>query len=342
MTKSKFYAFAEVVPYAIIPLIWIGMSFGFKNVSLETDIAKAVLVTLAKDVMSAVVYLLIVIVKGKLRETVKLLKESTGWLVIAAGIFGGPIGYTLYNSAFFYAGPSYGHIFTSFEPIILVISGILIFKRKYNAKLWLGVIITVLALSGTVFGSSFDGGDKGWRNFIGALLGLFGAAAWAIETMLFDKAFNKMDKNDKEATTKLLSLKMTSAMIFGFGIMMPMTSHLATHDAGFSFRALGSIFTTNSYLWRFLLAGSLIIIARYMFFYAINREGGTLVAVVYNFTVIVTPIFMLLWFAITSDWLTGDGHGKTTNEWISIGVTTPFIILGVTLVTLNKPKIIRA
>lgn len=97
-------------------------------------------------------------------------------MVALAGIFGGPIGYVLYNTAFLYAGPSYGHIFTSMEPIILVVSGMLLFKRKYNLNMILGIVLTVASLSALIIGKSFSEMDF-THVIIGALLGIGGSAA---------------------------------------------------------------------------------------------------------------------------------------------------------------------
>ena len=337
---SMLYAFFNAIPYALVPLVWVGVTFAFKTSGLSTSMAKSVVVTVAKDFLSAIAYLLVITIKGKLKETILLVKSKAGLFAIIAGIFGGPIGYTLYNSAFFYAGASYSHIFTSMEPVILVISGILIFKRKYNWKMWIGIVLTTLAIISLVFGSAIESKDPS-KIIIGAILGISGAASWAMETMLFDKAFSLSDKNDKETTMKLLTIKMVFSVVFGFVVMMPIFSKLATTDATFDYKQFGSIFTHMEYLWRFFLAGGLIIAGRYMYFYAIDRQGGTLVAVLYNISIILTPLFMLIWYSMSGDWLTWDGNAKTSQEWIAIWATTPFILIGVTLVTLNKPIIER-
>lgn len=339
--KSLLFSFANIIPYAIVPLVWIGVGLGFENYSgLSSLIAKAVVVTVAKDFLSAIAYIIIITIKGKLKETLYLLKTKAGLFAGIAGIFGGPIGYTLYNSAFFFSGPSYSHIFTSIEPLILVISGILLFKRKYNYKLWLGVGITTIAVASLVFGSAFESKNS-WRIIVGALLGIGGAASWALETMLFDKAYNEFHKEKENVTNKLLTIKMISSIFFGFFVMMPIFSKVATQDATFDYKSFGSVFTHSEWLWRFFLAGGLIIFGRYMYFYAINYKGGTMVAVVYNFTVILTPLLMLIWFTMTDIWLTWDGSAKSSQEWIVIWTTTPFIIIGITLVTMNSPRINR-
>lgn len=47
--------------------------------------------------------------------------------------------------------------------------------------------------------------------------------------MLFDKAFSGV-KGDKDATMKLLTIKMIAALTFGFVVMMPLMSTLATSN----------------------------------------------------------------------------------------------------------------
>lgn len=341
-TKSTIYSYLNVIPFALIPLIWI-IDFPVPA-GLGGKIAQSVVVTISKDFLSGVVFVMAIILTGRFKAMIDLLKRKEGWLVALAGIFGGPIGYVLYNTAFLYAGPSYGHIFTSMEPIILVVSGMLLFKRKYNLNMILGIVLTVASLSALIIGKSFSEMDF-THVIIGALLGIGGSAAWALETMLFDKAFSGV-KDDKDATMKLLTIKMIAALTFGFVVMMPLMSTLATSndkawdtDAALDYKLFGDVFTHGKYLWRFFAAGTMIMAARYMYFYAIDRKGGTYVAVIYNLTVIVTPIASMIYFAFTKEWV-GSEDLFSTGGIVLLSIS-PFLIAGVTLVTLNRPKIER-
>ena len=338
--RSLFFAYFEAIPYALIPLIWI-VSFPVPS-GLSGSILQAVVVTLSKDFLSAIVYLMIITIKGELFSTISLLKGKAGWFALIAGIFGGPIGYVLFNSAFLYTGPSFGHIFTSLEPIFLVLSGIFFLKRKYTWKMYLGIGITLFAIIALVFGDAFQNGEW-WKIVIGALLGIGGSLSWAIETVLFDKAFNFVD--GEKDTNKLLTIKTFFSVLFGFIIMIPMISGIATsQDDSFAnsgtlgYELFSNVFTNNDYLWRFFTAGTLILIGRYMYFYAIERQGGTLVAVVYNLSIILTPLFSLIYFGISNEWIGTDLFSRYGIVLLSV---TPILIIGILLVTLNKPKIFR-
>ncbi|MCR8613154.1 MAG: DMT family transporter [Mycoplasma sp.] len=330
---SVYSLFLLVLPYSIIPLIWL-IPFDLPT-NLSGSIAKATIVTLSKDLISIFAYTIITIMKREFRKTIKLMPTRAGMYAMASGVFGGPIGYTLFNAAFFFSGASYSHIFVSLEPIILTLSGIFIFKRKYNYKFWMGVLITVGSIMCLVIGDALGGADA-WKIIVGALLGIGGATSWAIEVVLMDRAY---DLNpDKNAVSQHLTLKMLFAGIVGFAVIMPLTSVLAVGNASRNFELFGRIFIESKYLWRFLVAGILIVLGRLWYFHAVKYQGGTIVAIVYNFTIIITPLFAVFWYLISNDWIDPSAHGT---EGQVLWITSPFIIFGVTLVIINKPVINR-
>ncbi len=333
--KGIFYSFFDVIPYSILPLIFLVNFHGPDTLSY--NFAQGAVLTVGKDLISSIVFVITILLTRRGKETLAILKSKAGLFAAVAAIAGGPLGYTFYNTAFYMAGPSFGHVFTSLEPILLALFAYLFLKRKFKWQMWMGVGLTVISTIAMVAGESTQAGDT-YKILIGSALGLLGSISWTIESVLFDRAITMAGD---ESLMPLLTIKMAAGMIFNFAVMFPVTGGIVG-DAGHSYKLFATFFTVWDHAWRLIVAGLLIVLGRVLFFSALKYQGATFVNVIYSLTIIVLPAFNLIYYWMTGDFVGGDITNQLTMRFqLVFWICVTGIITGTTLATLYSVKIDR-
>ena len=311
------------VLYAIIPLL---VLINLPSTGFADDFVNGASLTFAKDIIGLPLNIILIFILGKQSGLWQELRSKGGLLAAAAGMFGGPIGYTMYNTSFYIAGPSFGHVFTSLEPIILAIAVFFLYKRKFNMYIIMGIILTTLSVVALVFGSSLSSEDVP-SVILGSALGILGAVSWSIEVLLFEKAIEKSATKDINI---LVTIKVGFACIFNVAIFFPILSTIGATDN--PFHRFGSMFNDTENVIRLLLGGVLLFAARILFFISIDRVGPTISSVLYELSIVLTPIFSLIVYGVTGSFVGHDDSMLDTQYAIVFWITTIGILGGVYLV----------
>lgn len=315
--------------YAIVPLIVL-VDFGGKD-SFGNSFLNGASLTFLKDIWGLPLNIALLFILGQHTNFMKHLKSKVSIYAVIAGIFGGPLGYTLFNTAFYLAGPSYGHVFSSLEPIILVIMVYLLYKRKFNAMILSGIILTTISIVCLVFGGALTGTDAS-KIVIGSLLAILGAGCWAVESLMFDRAFIK--KPDADVNT-LIIIKMFAALVINIAIFIPATSAIVG-DVNIGFNKISMCFENKDFIWRLILGGVLLFVGRLCFFKSVNLVGPTITNVFYQLSVVITPIISMIIYAISGAYIGHDDQLLDFKYQITFWITSIGVVTGSIMVIIGE------
>ena len=317
--------------YAVIPLIVL-IDLGGKD-SFGNSFLNGATLTFLKDIWGLPLNIILMFILGQHVNFMKHLKSKVSIYAVIAGIFGGPIGYTLFNTSFYLAGPSYGHVFSSVEPIILVLMVYLLYKRKFNAMILSGVVLTTVSVICLVFGSALTG-ENASKTIIGSLLAILGSACWAVESLMFDRAFIK--KPDADVNT-LIIIKMFSALLINISIFIPATSSLVG-DVNIGFNKIATCFENKDFIWRLILGGVLLFVGRLCFFKSVDLIGPTISNIFYELSIVITPILSMIIYAITGSYVGHDDQLLDTKYQITFWITSIGTVAGTIMVIIGEKK----
>lgn len=213
---------------------------------------------LLHDVLCALIMLVYMGVRGRLRNTWAAVKTRSGKAVMGGALLGGPFGMTGYLIAINNIGPGFTAIISSFYPAVGAFLAFIFLKERMKP----GQLIALLvALAGIIIigysSSATDVPGVAWIGIVGALACVFG---WGSEAVILawgmrdDAVDNETALQIRETTSGLVYLVIVAPV---FGIV------------GFTFNAVPTVATGVIALAA--LAGT----ASYLFYYkAINTIGA--------------------------------------------------------------------
>ena len=203
---------------------------------------------LLHDVSAALILLVYMGIRRRLKDTVAALKTKSGRAVVGAAILGGPLGMAGYLIAIDNIGPGYTAIISSFYPAFGTFLAYVFLRERMKPR---QLIALAVALAGIVLigWSSMDAEVPG-----NALLGIIAAGAavigWGSEAVILAWGMRD-DAVDNE--TALQIRQTTSALVYVliiapiFGILGFTAKAITTPAAGVVF--LAAIAGTASYLF---------------------------------------------------------------------------------------------
>lgn len=202
------------------------------------------------DLFCAIWLLLYMGIRGRLRDTVSALKTSSGKVVIAGALLGGPIGMTGYVLAISNIGAAYTAIISAFYPAFGAFLSYLVLKERMT----MGQLVSLgCALIGVMAIGYLGTAQEEATN---AALGILGAAlcvvGWGSEAVLCAWGMHD-DAVDNE--TALQIRETSSALVYGL-VILPLFG-----SWGFTLTAAPSLAT--GYILLAGLAGT----ASYLFYY---------------------------------------------------------------------------
>lgn len=168
--------------------------------------------TFIHDFSSAIYLWCFNIIKGNIKDILKIVKtKNFRWLLLASAI-GGPVGMTGYVLAVNYMGASLGAVATAIYPAIGSVLAYLFLKEKIKWYQWIFLILTLLG----VFGISYSPE----LNIVNFRLGLCGvlmcAFGWGLEGVILSKCFKDEELKSEYA---LQIRQTTSAILYGLVII---------------------------------------------------------------------------------------------------------------------------
>ena len=201
------------------------------------------------DVACAVILLVYMAIRGRLKDTWKGLRTRPGMSVVVAALLGGPIGMSGYLIAIDNIGPGLTAIISTFYPALGTLLAFALLKERMAPRQIIALLVALGAIVATGWSATAEPIEGG-----NALLGVAGALAcvigWGSEAVILtwgmrDEAVdNEVALQIRETTSAMVYLFIVApiAGVFGF------TLHsLATLSAGVV--ALAGLAGTASYLF---------------------------------------------------------------------------------------------
>ena len=238
--------------------------------------------------------------------------KKTATLAMIAGIFGGAIGFSLTTAGGLYLSSGLASPFYTIEIVMVLIVVRFLFKRRPNLWQIIGIttiffsLLMIPILDITIHGN----GSQSKNVWIGVSLLTLGVAAWAVETIIFDK----ISENERHSLLALIGLKQIASFLFIFIFLFPFFSLIHNDGYSLTYKMFGTLFNEN---WEAMLiaivAGVLLYFGRVFFFISNKHLGGTMSNAIYALLSLVQIPLALIANAITSG--TTDYMGNIHHEY---------------------------
>ena len=201
------------------------------------------------DVACAVILLVYMAVRGRLKDTITALRTRPGKSVIVAALLGGPIGMSGYLIAIDNIGPGLTAIISTFYPALGTLLAFILLKERMAPRQIVALLVALGAIVATGWSAtseSISGGN--------AILGVAGALAcvigWGSEAVILtwgmrDEAVdNEVALQIRETTSALVYLFVVAPIAGVFGFTLHSLAHLSAGVV-----ALAGLAGTASYLF---------------------------------------------------------------------------------------------
>ncbi|MEH7225021.1 DMT family transporter [Bacillus sp. JJ1566] len=153
--------------------------------------------TFMHDFFSALWATLYMIIKGQFKNVLQSLKTKNGGVIVLGALIGGPVGMTCYLLSVKYIGPAYTAAITAMFPAVSALLAGAILKEKINARVWLGIGLSVVGVfvlgympSEFSIGSSFT---------LGLMFAIGTVLAWSLEGIICALGMKDGDMNPEHA-----------------------------------------------------------------------------------------------------------------------------------------------
>lgn len=131
------------------------------------------------DSISGIWTFIYIVITGKLRDLLKVMRTKSVRTAIIIGFLAGPIAMTGYYGAVNYMGASNAATFTAIYPVVGALFSAIVLKERLNYKAWIGLLLSIIGVM--VLGY---GGDSQPMTITGILFGLMAILGWGGETVL--------------------------------------------------------------------------------------------------------------------------------------------------------------
>ncbi len=200
------------------------------------------------DILAAVILLVYMGVRGRLRSTWAALGTRSGKAVMGAALLGGPVGMSGYVVAINNIGPGYTAIISTFYPAVGTLLAFLFLKERMSPRQIFALLVALAGIIVMGFSSmSADVPGVAWIGVLAALLCVFG---WGSEAVILAWGMRD-DLVDNE--TALQIRETTSALVYAV-LVLPLfgvagIAIKAIPTASFGVLALAAIAGVVSYLF---------------------------------------------------------------------------------------------
>ena len=201
------------------------------------------------DVACAVILLVYMAIRGRLKDTWKGLRTRPGLSVVVAALLGGPIGMSGYLIAIDNIGPGLTAIISTFYPALGTLLAFALLKERMAPRQIIALLVALGAIVATGWSATAEPIEGG-----NALLGVAGALAcvigWGSEAVILtwgmrDEAVdNEVALQIRETTSALVYLFVVAPIADVFGFTLHSLAHLSAGVV-----ALAGLAGTASYLF---------------------------------------------------------------------------------------------
>lgn len=201
------------------------------------------------DVACAVILLVYMAIRGRLKDTWKGLRTRPGMSVVVAALLGGPIGMSGYLIAIDNIGPGLTAIISTFYPALGTLLAFALLKERMAPRQIIALLVALGAIVATGWSATSDPVAGG-----SAILGVAGALAcvigWGSEAVILtwgmrDEAVdNEVALQIRETTSAMVYLFIVAPIAGVFGFTLHSLAHLSAGVV-----ALAGLAGTASYLF---------------------------------------------------------------------------------------------
>lgn len=211
---------------------------------------------LLHDVLSALILLVYMGMRGRLRDTLAAARTRSGKAVMIGAVMGGPVGMSGYLIAINSIGPGYTAIISTFYPAVGTLLAYLLLKERMRPR---QIVALMVALAAVILigwsSSATQTGDSPLLGVIAALACVFG---WGSEAVILawgmrdDKVDNETALHIRQTTSGLTYLVVVApaAQIVGFTVK-------AATSAPVGIVLLAALAGAASYLFYFQAIGQI-------------------------------------------------------------------------------------
>ena len=213
-----------------------------------TDDAHASLVSAAlHDAICALILLIFMAVRGRLKDTWRAVHTRSGRAVMVAALLGGPIGMSGYLLAIDQIGAGYTAIISTFYPALGTALAVAVLKERMRPRQVIALAVAIGAIIATSYTSTSVSGSALW----GVLGALAAVAGWGCEAVILawgmrdDAVDNETALQIRETTSALTYL----VLVMPLGGALSSTGQALTSPGAMGLVALAAAAGTASYLF---------------------------------------------------------------------------------------------
>ena len=201
------------------------------------------------DASSAIILLIYMGIRGRLRDTVAAIRTRSGKAVMLAALLGGPVGMSGYLIAINNIGPGYTAIISSFYPAFGTLLAFILLKERMRPGQIIALLVALAAVA--VIGWSSSSETTTGSPIVGLLGSLACVVGWGSEAVLLAWGMRD-DAVDNETA---LHIRQTTSGLAYLVVVIPVSGsfHFAVREAAVSTAtgvvALAALTGAASYLY---------------------------------------------------------------------------------------------
>ena len=199
------------------------------------------------DAICALILLIFMAVRGRLKDTWRAVHTRSGRAVMVAALLGGPIGMSGYLLAIDQIGAGYTAIISTFYPALGTALAVLVLKERMRPRQVIALAVAIGAIIATSYTSTSVSGSALW-GVLGALAAVVG---WGCEAVILawgmrdDAVDNETALQIRETTSGLTYL----VLVVPLGGALSSTGQALTSPGAMGLVALAAAAGTASYLF---------------------------------------------------------------------------------------------
>lgn len=212
-----------------------------------TDAHASLVSAALHDAICALILLVFMAVRGRLKDTWRAIHTRSGRAVMVAALLGGPIGMSGYLLAIDQIGAGYTAIISTFYPALGTALAVLVLKERMRPRQVIALAVAIGAIIATSYTSTSVSGSALW-GVLGALAAVVG---WGCEAVILawgmrdDAVDNETALQIRETTSGLTYL----VLVVPLGGALSSTGQALTSPGAMGLVALAAAAGTASYLF---------------------------------------------------------------------------------------------
>lgn len=212
-----------------------------------TDAHASLVSAALHDAICALILLIFMAVRGRLKDTWRAVHTHSGRAVMVAALLGGPIGMSGYLLAIDQIGAGYTAIISTFYPALGTALAVAVLKERMRPRQVIALAVAIGAIIATSYTSTSVSGSALW-GVLGALAAVVG---WGCEAVILawgmrdDAVDNETALQIRETTSGLTYL----VLVVPLGGALSSTGQALTSPGAMGLVALAAAAGTASYLF---------------------------------------------------------------------------------------------